>query len=102
MTPENDLTPGEERRLGRVLDSWKPAPASRHLALSIMAAARPRARTRTPSFSLTWPRLATLAAAACLGLIVGWADIGEGQATSYDAADEALFFAGDAIEGDVL
>jgi hypothetical protein len=97
MTPEPDLTPGEERRLARVLDAWQTPAAPRHLALSIMAAARPR----TPSFRLTWPRLATLAAAACLGLIVGWSDTSEGYATRYDPAADALF-TGDPIEGDIL
>jgi hypothetical protein len=96
MNSETDLTPGEERRLARVLDAWQTAPAPRHLALSIMAAARPK----TPSFRMTWPRLATLAAAACLGLIVGWADTSEGYATRIDPGD-ALFTA-DPIEGDIL
>jgi ferric-dicitrate binding protein FerR (iron transport regulator) len=97
MNSETDLTPSEARRLARVLDAWRTEPAPRHLALSIMAAARPR----TPSFRMTWPRLATLAAAACLGLIVGWADTSEGYATRYDANADALF-TGDPIEGDVL
>ena len=97
MNPETDLTPGEERRLARVLDTWRTAPAPRHLALSIMAAARPKA---TPSFRMTWPRMATLAAAACLGLIVGWADTSEGYATRFDPSD--ALFTGDPIEGDVL
>ena len=42
MTPETELTPGEERRLGRVLDAWQVGPARPGLALSIALAAKPR------------------------------------------------------------
>lgn len=98
MKPEMDLTPAEERRLARVLEAWREPPARPGLAQTIMAKARPR----TPAFGWTWPRLATLAAAACLGLMVGWIDGIESQATSLEPGFDALYFDGDALEGDVL
>lgn len=96
MTPERDLTPGEERRLGRVLDAWQVAPSRPGLGLAITLAAKPKA----PRFGWTWPRLATLAAAACLGLMVGWIDVpGDNSANAADPSD-SLFFPGDSIDGD--
>jgi hypothetical protein len=98
MKPENDLTPAEERRLARVLDAWQPAPARPGLAEAILVKARPL----TPAFGWTWPRIATLAAAACLGLIVGWAEGSESFATALDSGFDGLYFAGESIEGDML
>lgn len=100
MRPEKDLTPEEELRLSRVLDAWQLAPPRSGLGLAIALAAKPRA----PRFGWTWPRLATLAAAACLGLMVGWIDVpGDNFANAADPSVDSLFFpgdAGDAIEGD--
>ncbi len=97
MTPERDLTPGEERRLGRVLDAWQVASPRPGLGLAITLAARPKA----PRFGWTWPRLATLAAAACLGLMVGWIDVpGDNFANAADPGGDSLFFPGDGIDGD--
>lgn len=96
MTPETELTPGEERRLGRVLDAWQLAPTRPGLGLAIALAARPKA----PRFGWTWPRLATLAAAACLGLVIGWIEGGESLAGSLDSLGDVLFFPGDTIDGD--
>ena len=99
MRPETELTPGEERRLGRVLDAWRVEPAPSALMHAIMS----KAVRRQPLFRWTWLRLGTLAAAACLGLIVGWvADGSESFATSLDPGFDALYFSGDSIEGDVL
>ena len=98
MKPEIDLAPEEDRRLARVLDAWQVAPARAGLAQAILAKARPK----IPAFGWTWPRLATLAAAACLGFVVGWADGSESFATSLDAGFDTLYFQGDTIEGDVL
>lgn len=98
MMPERDLTPLEERRLSRVLDAWQVAAPRPGLGFAIVAAAHPRA----PGFSWTWPRLVTLAAAACLGLMVGWADIpGDSYATQLDPGADLLFFTVDAVDGDV-
>lgn len=97
MTPERDLTPGEERRLSRVLDAWQVAPPRPGLGLAITLAAEPKA----PRFGWTWPRLATLAAAACLGLMVGWIDVpGDNFANAADPGVDSLFFPGDSIDGD--
>ena len=100
MTPERDLTPAEEQRLGRVLDAWQVAPPRPGLALSIALAAKPK----VPGFGWTWPRLATLAAAACLGLMVGWIDVpGDNAANAADPGIDSLFFpgdTGDALDGD--
>lgn len=100
MTPETELAPGEERRLGRVLNAWQVGPARPGLALSIALAAKPK----SPRFGWTWPRLATLAAAACLGLMVGWIDLpGDNSDNSANAADagvDSLFFPGDTLDGD--
>lgn len=99
MTPENELSPTEERRLGRVLDAWRVEPARSAVMHAIMA----KAVRKGPVFGWTWLRLATLAAAACLGLWVGWAlDGSEGLTTALDLGFDTLYFAGDAIEGDVL
>ena len=98
MTPETNLTPEDDRRLARVLDAWQMAPTRPGLAHAIMGAARRKA----PGFSWTWPRIATLAAAACLGLMVGWAEGSESLATSLDPGFDTLYFQGDAFEGDVL
>lgn len=99
MTPETELTPADERRLGRVLDAWQVAPARSAVMHAIMA----KAVRRGPIFGWTWPRMATLAAAACLGLWVGWAlDGSETLATSLEPGFDTLYFSGDAIEGDVL
>jgi hypothetical protein len=98
MKPETDLTPAEERRLARVLDTWQTAPASSELGFAILRKAQPR----SPRFGWTWPRLATLAAAACLGLMVGWWDGIESQANSLDPGFDTLYFDGDPLEGDML
>jgi len=98
MRPEIDLNPAEERQLARVLDTWQTHPTRPGLAHAILAKARPKA----PSFGWTWPRLATLAAAACLGLMVGWWDGIESQATALEPGFDALYFEGDPIEGDIL
>ncbi len=98
MTRETDLTPAEERRLGRVLDAWQVAPARSSVMHAIMA----KATRKGPVFGWTWPRLATLAAAACLGLMVGWAVDGmESNASSLDPGFDTLYFAGDTLEGDL-
>ncbi|MSP49768.1 MAG: hypothetical protein EXQ95_10645 [Alphaproteobacteria bacterium] len=98
MTPEKELPPEEERRLARVLDAWPAPPARSSLAHAILA----QAIRKAPAFGWTRPRLATLAAAACLGLVVGWVDGGESLATALDPGFDTLFFQGDAIEGDIL
>jgi hypothetical protein len=98
MKPEMDLSSAEERRLARVLEAWTVAPAGSGLTHAIMA----KAVRKAPAFSWTWPRLATLAAAACLGLMVGWADGIESYATSLEPGFDALYFEGDALEGDIL
>jgi hypothetical protein len=99
MKPEIDLTPDDERRLARVLDTWQGATARPGLAQAILAKARPK----SPAFAWSWPRLATLAAAACLGLMVGWwVDGSESYATSLEPGFDALYFEGDPIEGDIL
>ncbi|MBM3545344.1 MAG: hypothetical protein FJX54_00210 [Alphaproteobacteria bacterium] len=99
MKPEIDLTPAEERQLARVLDTWQTYPTSPGLAQAILAKARPKA----PAFTWSWPRMATLAAAACLGLVVGWwMDGMESYATSLEPGFDALYFEGDPIEGDIL
>jgi len=99
MKPETDLTPAEDRQLARVLDTWRMRPTSPGLAQAILSKARPK----SSAFGLTWPRLATLAAAACLGLVVGWwMDGMESYASSLEPGFDALYFEGDPIEGDIL
>ncbi len=99
MTRETELTPTEERRLDRVLDAWQVPPARSAVLHAIMA----KAVRKPPAFSWTWLRISTLAAAACLGLVVGWVlDGSESLATSLDPNFDTLYFSGDAIEGDVL
>ena len=103
-SPGRDLSPAENRRLAALLDTWEVAPAGRNLAFAINAAA---ARRRTPGFGWTWPRLAALAAAACLGLMVGWWDVpGETYASLLEPTADTVFFPSDGAivldDGEVL
>ena len=66
------------------LDISPAAPAAAALTARIVAA-HPRAVTPLrPRRSFGWPNVATLAAAALAGFIVGWADFGSGSVLAAD------------------